>query len=339
MISKGVKMDFSKYILFTGAGFTKNFGAFLAKEIWSELFNNSQIQSCDRLRELLLNDYDYESIYYQVINGDYSDKEKASINIAIFDAYHKIDKIVAEWTYRTDGVNPVNIYGVNKFIERFSGQRPDTVGFFFTLNQDLFIERHFNSIMEGLDTLCVRKIPYNEKISLKLPIERGQDFITLPTENDLINIKDNKLSSRMLYYIKLHGSYGWLSSDGINRYVIGKDKEVELYHEPLLSYYFDLFKKILSMPDRKLFIIGYSFRDNHINNIIADAATNSGLKIYVISPSAPPAFINDLRNAEYGQEILNALKGYYPYSLLDIFPQDQSESHVWREIMTNYFKD
>jgi len=332
-------MNISRYVLLTGAGFTKNFGAFLAKEICSELFNNFQRQSSDRLKELPLNDSDYESIYHQVINGDYSDKEKTSINMAIFDVYHKIDKIVAEWTGRKDGANPVNIYGVNKFIERFSGQRPDTVGFFFTLNQDLFIERYFNSGMEGLDTLGVRKIPNNENINLKLPIERGKDFITLPTENELNKIIDEKLSSRMIYYVKLHGSYGWLSSNGVNSYVIGKNKEDQLSQEPLLSYYFDKFKKILSMPDRKLFIIGYSFRDNHINNIIADAVSNSGLKIYVISPLALQEFSNDLRSAEHGLTILKALKGYYPNSLLDIFPPDQSETHIWREILTNYFKN
>jgi len=37
--------DYSEHILFTGAGFTKNFGGLLAKEMWSKLFNNSKVQS------------------------------------------------------------------------------------------------------------------------------------------------------------------------------------------------------------------------------------------------------------------------------------------------------
>jgi hypothetical protein len=32
--------DCSEIVLFTGAGFTKNFGGFLAKEMWSKIFNN-----------------------------------------------------------------------------------------------------------------------------------------------------------------------------------------------------------------------------------------------------------------------------------------------------------
>lgn len=82
--------------------------------------------------------------------SDYTENEKGSINDAIFDAYQTIDKIVTEWNFTPGSPYPVNIYGVNKFIERFSGQTHDMAGFFFTLNQDLFIERHFNSIMEGL---------------------------------------------------------------------------------------------------------------------------------------------------------------------------------------------
>jgi hypothetical protein len=329
-------MDFSKYVLFTGAGFTKNFGAPLATEIWYEIFNNSKIQSCSRIRDLLLSDFDYESIYYRVINGDYTKAEKELVDSAIYEAYRDIDKIVSEWIFRPGSANPINIYRLNEFIDSFSGQRPDMSGFFFTLNQDLFIERHFSSTMGGLDTLCIRKMPSNDKRSMQLPIEK-QDFMTLPTEDQLIKNRKDKLSPRIVYYVKLHGSYGWLSSDGVNRFVIGKDKEVQLSREPLLSYYFDLFKKIISMSDSKLLVIGYGFRDKHINNVIADAVSNSGLKIYIISPSEQSLFIDRLMKAECGETILSSLKGYYPYTLLDIFPQDQSESHAWREIAKSYF--
>jgi len=286
-------MDFSKYVLFTGAGFTKNFGAPLAKEMRDQIFNNHEIQSCPRIRDLLFNDYDYEFIYNSVITGDYTKEEKESLNNAIYEAYHSIDEIVAEYNVRTRGVH---IPGVNKLIERFSGQTADMCGFFFTVNQDLFVERQFYSGMEGLDTLCIRRIPNNEKRNLMLPLEK-QDFITLPTEEELIRKREERYSPRIIYYIKLHGSYGWRSSDGVNRFIIGKDKEVELSREPLLSYYFDLFKEVLSKPRTKLLVIGYGFRDKHINHVIADAVAKSGLTIYVISPSELSLFIENLKSA------------------------------------------
>jgi hypothetical protein len=325
-------MNLSKYILFTGAGFTKNFGGLLAKEMWSKIFNNTDIQSHSRLRELLLNDFDYESIYDRVINNDFTGEEKKSINDAIFDAYHTIDRIVAGWTFQQGATNPVNIYGVNKFIERFSGQRADTAGYFFTLNQDLFIERHFNSITEALDLPCMGK-----RFS-KLLIEK-KDFVKVPTEDELTKIKNNRLSSRTLYYVKLHGSYGWVNPNNTDNFVIGKEKDARLALEPLLSYYFDLFKEMLSIQECKLFVIGYSFRDKHINKVIADSVSKNGLKLYVISPKEQSSYINDLKNMEHGQTILKALGGYFPYTLLDIFPQDQSKTYAWKEIVKSYFSD
>jgi SIR2-like domain len=328
-------MDFSRYILFTGAGFTKNFGGLLANEMWSKTFNDPRIQSHSRLRELLLHDFDYESTYNKVVSGDYTEKEKETINNVIFDAYHTIDKIVTEWNFTSGSPNPVNIYRVNKLIERFSGQTPDMAGFFFTLNQDLFIERHFSSSMEGLVHPGIRRIPDAHKIISKIPLERN-DFIELPTKNELATNK-NLNSPRIIYYIKLHGSFGWLSASGANAYVIGREKDTQIIAEPLLSWYFDLFKEALSAKEKKLLLIGYSFKDKHINNVIANSVAQSGLRLFVISPLEQHKFVKQLLEKENGDILLSALTGYFPYRLLDIFPQDQSETHAWREIIRSYF--
>lgn len=158
-------MEFAQNILFSGAGFTKNFGGLLAKEMWSKIFNHSGVQSQPRLKELILDDFDYESIYHKIINGDFIDEEKGSINAVIYQAYQVLDKICSQWTFRNDASHPVNIYGVNKFIERFSGNRNES-GFFFTLNQDLFIERHFNS----LNTAFIHPGVPRFQMHIKLPL-------------------------------------------------------------------------------------------------------------------------------------------------------------------------
>ena len=110
---------YPEHILLTGAGFTKNFGGLLAKEMWSKIFNHSQAVNFPRIKELLCNDLDYESIYHKIINGNFSDSKKTFINDAIFTAYKSLDEICTEWIYRKDAPYPVNIYGVNKLIERF----------------------------------------------------------------------------------------------------------------------------------------------------------------------------------------------------------------------------
>jgi hypothetical protein len=119
--------------------------------------------------------------------------------------------------------------------------------------------------------------------------------------------------------------------------VIGKDKEDQLAGEPILSWYFDLFKKVLSNPSRKLLIIGYGFRDSHINEVLASSIKNFNLKLYVISPADQSEFVGYLKSVKHGQTLLQGLSGYFPYTLLEIFPTDQSESHAWREILGCYF--
>lgn len=328
-------MEFAQNILFSGAGFTKNFGGLLAKEMWSKIFNHSDVQSQPRLKELILDDFDYESIYHKIINGDFTDEEKSSINAVIYHAYQVLDEICRQWTFRNDAPHPVNIYGVNKFIELFSGDRNES-GFFFTLNQDLFIERHFNSLNTAFIHPGVPKIPNAHKTTIRLPIEK-EDFIRIPTLDELKGSTVNPLSRNAIHYVKLHGSFGWKSAKGTDSYVIGKEKEKRVTDEPLLSWYFELLKNALSKSNRKLMLIGYGFRDRHINEVIANSVKNNGLKVYIISPSEQSEFITNLKSEEYGEIILGGLSGYYPYTLLDIFPSDQSDSHAWREILDSYF--
>lgn len=330
-----MKKEIAETILFTGAGFTKNFGGLLAKEIWSKIFNHDKVQNQPQLKSLLMEDYDYESIYYKVIGGDYEKDEKDAIEIAVFETYQILDDIVREWISTNNSPYPVNIYEVNKLIERFAGEKHQ-LGFFFTLNQDLFIERHFNSHNTSLIHPGVSRIPDNHKIIMKYPLE-NQDYALLPTKDRMEDIAKNQLFTQTFHYIKLHGSYGWKSSDGSNRLVIGKNKEDQIAKEPILAWYFELFKEVILKDKRKLFVIGYGFSDDHINEVIADSITQHGLKIYVLSPTEQAVFIKQLNGIKHGKEILSGLSGYFPYKLLEVFPSDQSESHAWREIKERYF--
>lgn len=69
--------NFKKNILLTGAGFTANFGAPLAKEMWSKLLNNPKMASLEKIREKLLSDFDFENVYSEVLNDEnISEEEK-----------------------------------------------------------------------------------------------------------------------------------------------------------------------------------------------------------------------------------------------------------------------
>ena len=64
----------------------------------------------------------------------------------------------------------------------------------------------------------------------------------------------------------------------------GKVHAIERY--PVLRWYSELFTALLSSPDTRLMLIGYGFRDEHINSALRNAM-EKGLQIYIIDPAGP----------------------------------------------------
>ena len=144
-----------------------------------------------------------------------------------------------------------------------------------------------------------------------------------------------------MIYIKLHGSYGWTSGNSNQRMIIGKNKPGEIEKEPLLNWYFKLFETALFREGVTLWVLGYSFRDEHINKILLKAINEYSLKLVIVSPEDPES----LKNRLYGKsldaqiwmesensKIWGAIDGYYKYKLSEIFPEDQSLTVVAKEI-------
>ena len=77
-------MDTAEHVLLTGAGFTHNFGTPLAQGMWSLILAHPAVQNLSRVRDLLLDDLDYESVYHSVVFGDdYATEEKDGISNAV----------------------------------------------------------------------------------------------------------------------------------------------------------------------------------------------------------------------------------------------------------------
>ena len=102
--------------------------------------------------------------------------------------------------------------------------------------------------------------------------------------------------------------------------VIGHEKVGSIAKEPLLKWYLSLFEEILKEPNRNLVVVGYGFGDEHINNVIADAIRDCGLRLYVISPKLPSEFRETLTplnsfvtgpDIHRGTELWEGLYGYY----------------------------
>jgi hypothetical protein len=325
-------MDTNK-VLLTGAGFTHNFGAPLAKDMWCNIFNHQEIQRENRIRELMLTDHDYESVYDSVLSGDFTDSEKRAILLGVINSYNKLDLIITNWRSNPGSPHPVGIYKLQNMINLFS-QR-NIKGFIFTLNQDLFLERHYYN---G-DRPIIPGVRISEKYFSSIfrdPL-RDQDFIELPSRDELEKLKEDIIKKNSFFYIKMHGSQHWRNRSKQEQIVIGRGKKTKIEDEPLLEWYFELFKRVMFTKDIQMLIIGYGFGDGHINEVLAEAIENYSAGIHIICPKDVAVFHEELLKKDYGEKVWKGLAGYYPYSLLQVFPADGSESQEYADLKDHYF--
>jgi SIR2-like protein len=205
-----------------------------------------------------------ESEMFKQINIDFS-TDKSKDSLALYnDFYQKV-------TLRNKDLSRVNI---------------------FTTNNDLFNEKaldysninYNNGFGGGLDRVF-NPARFNYTFSRKIDAE----------------VQKYEPLDNMVYLYKLHGSISWRESKNNSFFQIQEvptkhgenvpDDNILIYPTPLKqnkslgSPYSDLireFQKKLLQPHSVLFVIGYSFSDEHLNNIIYQAlASNSAISVVV----------------------------------------------------------
>lgn len=313
-------MDFEcqEIALLTGAGFTKNFGGLLAKEIQSWLFN--ALGSHPRLKQVCVAHQNYEDAYDEVVaSSGFSDCEKRAFLKAILDAYVHQEGIIAQW--QPGSVQyPVSAHYLTNMLSRMAGglhPSPESFkkkSFVFTLNQDMFFERHLGAdypyLIPGI------RPPYK-------PASRSAAFggqpIPLTGHHRRIDAEcntefDEMLRNGRIFYIKLHGSVNWVDERNDPLIVVGQRKESQLKASGILARYHDLFKAVLQRI-RTLVVIGYGFKDKYVNDLIFNAVEGGGLRVGVISRG-------DLGELGYSSEKIDR---YFQTDLRGIFPQEGPE--------------
>jgi hypothetical protein len=326
------------HILLTGAGFTKNFGAPLAKELWGIIFSNPGLDKASDVRDLLRLDFDFESVYNDVVNGRNlmefigeamsRKNQQQALRTAVNEAYEYIDEKVRSFSFRRDAPNPVNIYKVQEFISKFAGTSNSNPGYFFTLNQDLFVERqYYNGVRPALPGIRHRPGWFMPDGTQSLIAER----CVIPD-----SAGDVDFSRSPFYYVKLHGSSNWYTADQ-QTMVIGHAKRNQIASHPVLAAYFEAFQSVLQGTGRRLLCVGYSFCDEHINSAIG-VGVKAGLRVYVLSPEPPDGLAARLREqGEEGLRIWHGLAGYFQTDLKTLFPADQSISAEWKLLQSRFF--
>jgi hypothetical protein len=322
----------SRVVLLTGAGFSKNFGGLLASEMWSLILNQPDITASERLRQCLLENFDYEQIYNSVTtSGNYTNDEKIAFTGAVEKAYRALDDSIRFEPIYHRGQTTMML---QSFLTRFQGSGNER-SFLFTLNQDLLVERYYTNEngllqMPGIghpDWFTSRfTCPMTVEHEIELPNQAGVDKWKAQFWTKGSGIQN-------FLYLKLHGSYGWRTGDAATAMVIGTGKAELIANQPLLRWYLDLFKTILNYPRQLLVVTGYGFMDQHINNVIADAIRDAELRLHVISPNEPKHLSNILRPVQgvvskptpRGAEIWNGLQGYTCGSVLDLVQHSSNE--------------
>ncbi|MCK4608477.1 MAG: SIR2 family protein [Gammaproteobacteria bacterium] len=334
-----------KKILLTGAGFTCNFGGFLAKDMWGVIFNNAIIQNNHDIRKKMLKNYDFESLYEEIRSDKNFTKRDEFINI-VKNAYSLMDDQIKSSnprieknTENEEQIAPI-LRNVFNFIARFAPPKSlNETGYFFTLNQDLFVEylfQHHNQLvlMPAINSVAHKnRFKLNPNINYYLPSEEIldawiKDF--LPQYN----------GRKHPIYIKLHGSYTWKYSESDDDImVLGGQKKNQIQKEPLLKYQFELFKDNIA-TDADLMIIGYGFRDKHVNKILLEGC-GKGLRLHIINPCPIDQFKNYLHKENavtkgiIGEQLYTSIYGYYNCNLIELLSNTNNPYYL--QMQNNFF--
>jgi len=329
-------------ILLIGAGFSKNFGGLLASEMWSEVFNHPDVRRFPQLvRQLDESWPDYETVYERVVLAAQDSAEASALHRGVLDAYDKHDRKLR------DPEGPIGWIDCDRLGEMLQAFAPSRgsgmVGFVFSLNQDLFPERHAwgrlhfgTPTLPGFGALPGRYGPY---------LEGGDgasltkaDLHRAPTSEEIGHQAERWITQGNLHWIKLHGSQNWRDSAGRDLMVIGGGKDTQIQQEPILRWYWELFKRTLFEARHRLVVIGYSFRDPHVNEAIVHAIQTVGVDLVVVDAIPWGDFRGQRRDGCYWGDLASHIASdagsrYLSKNLADYFPHSSHDTRGvdWQE--------
>jgi hypothetical protein len=175
--------------------------------MWDKIFNHEQVQQYPSLVNLLKNNFDFESVYNEVMDGNSCCSEtKAALQQAVKSAYNHLDDATRNYwgsgAYNSPASQPlVNWQSFNALLEHFASEGKAR-GYIFTLNQDLFIERWHSGDKKQLRILGMTpavdfkgKTPWSRVRGGELTPEHYFQAANDPTEVP-------ESISNLLYYIK-----------------------------------------------------------------------------------------------------------------------------------------
>lgn len=341
----------SRNVLLIGAGFSKNFGGYLAEDVFLRIFNHPKMT--DELRSHLLSfsahatgSYNFEEFYESLADSEsryFSVENKELVEYIIADIFTDMDNVFqARLTSDSSNFSYLSLLSflINNFACTTQG-----AGYIFSLNQDLLLERLFADYLKRLNFNkpagwggevqgCL--LPYYGPVNSPFYKYHKDDSRANEPFNNIATVSQKEIDEWLNQHqstheknirdvpclVKLHGSLYWRDQNDKAVAIFGvASKPDKIESIPMTKLYFDTFKRILSTKKR-LCVIGYSFRDKHINQLIA-ASCKIGSRLIVIDVESFNPWLDKIRDEfdKIGIPFeLSWLKAYHKSSFQDLFP-------------------
>jgi hypothetical protein len=318
--------------LLTGAGFSRNWGGWLANEVFEYLIGYPQITPELQRKLWHSKKAGFESVLNELRLAHQNRKDAASeADVKLFEQMLGDMFNAMNLGFKNIEFNPFLVKNqlgpqvdpIRRFLTHFDA--------IFTLNQDCLLELNYNSpgfhqSSEGRwrDFYCPGVVP------LTL---HGQEY--MPPGLFKPGSKNFELEPHRQPYFKLHGSNNWRDDDS-TILIMGGNKGPDIQNTHILRSYSAQFTHKIAQPNSKLVIIGYSFQDSHINEILEKAA-QAGTKFFVIDNNGVDV-LDSAANTPgstqpYRHKIQDSISGASRRPLLTTLSTDQVEhGKIWRFI-------
>ncbi len=319
-------------LLLIGAGFSRNWGGWLATEAFEYLLGSPEVVKDPNLRQLLWKHQAYGGFEAALaeLQQQFTHNPAASIRPLMalqsaikrmFDDMNLAFMDITDWQFGQQDIERQ----IGTFLTRFDA--------IFTLNQDVFLEHHYandnvaltgRKKWTGIEVPGMRRTPPQD--SLNGNSWSHSTWTPLPEREFKVNAR-----SQPIY--KLHGSSNWIRADSQPLLIMGGAKMREIGQTPILNWYAKVFDESLSTGNTKLMVIGYGFGDDHINAAIVRGVEN-GLKLFIVNPegAAIARMLNQTRvsgqiieRTQLEKMIEESLVGASRRGLRDTFGQDSVE--------------
>ncbi len=296
---------FDRRLILTGAGFSQPWGGYLTDELWSVIVSDSRIRGRPKVDRLLHRTFNFEEALGQVEvtkRASYSNDDREVLRQVVLDGFRAQEK-------RMRGILDGHLVITALATLAKDLATNNATKCIFTLNQDLLAERLMRTmkrpqvVVPGVnheDWWFDSNGPAGSGVGTKVQV---RDF-------DPHDIESTK---GQLCYVKLHGSMNWQRPRG-DVVVLGGAKAEFIKRFTILRLNSAIFREALNQGAARLLVIGYGFRDRHINAMIA-SAVDHGLRLWIVDPRPPGATLAALSS----NRTWDAVAGYSSEPWIGLF--------------------